>query len=689
MENTTSKKTLRLATSIDIHETEKRKKVPRTSLINLLNRINFKNGEIAIQFKHRKYSNLISLAAKPQTCNDTFLEILWSEPGGMKARLKFYELDGFNFSDGLKQVKVYPRLVEISDNGLIVELPEYGYETKLRAIKRHACRDVSAQISQDGSVVAGVLVNFCAESFTVKYRSDAAHLNVEFNPENPANVVMIHREAFIFSGKCKIIRQERHAGETLVVLKPDRDNIKRMRSKEYRTERLVLSPLPNLIFRHPLTQKKITIGVCDISGLGFSVEEDIDSSVLLPGLIIPELEIEFIHGFTITCKAQVLYRLPKEDVVRCGMMILDMNMQDHVKLSSLIHKAKNKYSYISSTNVDLDALWDFFFESGFVYPEKYIHIAEQKDKFISIYKKLYNENPEIARHVIYQERGKIYGHVSMFRYYQKTWLLHHHAAVKSSKHKAGLVVMDHILQYINELHSLPSARMKYIGCYFRPNNRFANRVFGASSRALNDLAKSSLDEFAYLHLHPDSVTCPSSSSLTLCETNHEELEILQKWYDEVSGGLMINALDLTPEMYCSDETICDDYLKAGFKRERKLFSLKKDDELMAVLIVNISDFGLNMSDLTNCIQFFVLDEDQLNKNMYNFALAKIAEYYEHTTVPVLLYPRSSAEILKLTAEKTYVLGLLNLNYMNDYLQFIESLTTPKRADIIKQVKQSL
>jgi len=137
------------------------------------------------------------------------------------------------------------------------------------------------------------------------------------------------------------------------------------------------------------------------------VEEDSETSVLLPGLIIPELEIELIHGLSIVCKAQVLYRIAKEDVVRCGMVILDMDMQDHIKLSSLIHKAKNKCSHIECNNIDLDALWDFFFETGFVYPAKYVHIAEQKEKFIAVYKKLYHEHPEIARYVIYQDRGRI------------------------------------------------------------------------------------------------------------------------------------------------------------------------------------------------------------------------------------------------------------------------------------------
>jgi len=682
MEITSSKKLWNLDSSSDMVDVEKRrKKIPRSNLINSLNRINFKNGDIVFKFKHKKYNNYIILKAKPQTCNDNLLECLWSEPSRIQSKWKLYDLEGFSFNDGLNQIEVQVQLVDYNDAGLIVELPEYSYEMQLRAVKRHLCKEVSAQISQEGIVVAGGLINFCGESFAIQYCSQSTPANLEINTENSANIVLMHKGEFIFSGKCTIIRQEKHANKSILVFKPEKDNIRKKKFNEHRTERLVLSPLPNLVFNHPLIQKKISLGLNDISALGFSVEEDSENSILLPGLIIPELKIELIHGMSISCKAQVIYRIPNGDVVRCGMVILDMNMQDHIKLSSLIHKAKNKHSSIDCTNIDLDALWDFFFDTGFVYPSKYIHIAEQKDKFLSIYKKLYNENPEISRYVIYQDKGKIYGHVAMLRYYQKTWLIHHHAAVKTTKNRAGLVVIEHIMQYINEIHSLPSAKIKYIGIYFRPDNRFAKRVFETTIRSLNDIKKSSIDEFAYYYIHHNVTKNTYSGSLSLSETDLEELEIFQDWYDEISGGLLIKALDLDTEAHLMDESICRDYVKAGLKREKKLFSLKKNDDLLAILIVNISDFGLNMSELTNCIQFFVLDQNQLDKHSYNFAIEKIVQFYEYTTVPVLLYPKSFAEKHQLPFEKTYFLGLLNLDYLNECLDVFLGIITPKKSDI--------
>jgi hypothetical protein len=678
---------LGLASSIQTDQQNSQdKNISKKHLINSLNRINFADGEISLLFRHTKYHSIISLQAQPQVCSNGYLQCLWTKPVKNPNKMKHYTFDGFTFTDGYKQIQVPAGLIELNEKGVDLELPQLSSETYRREVKRHDCKEISAQISQEGWHATGALVNFTAQSIAVNFHHEFSLLKNEIDPKHHVHLVLKMDREFIFSGSCRILRQKNSSDKKILILKPLTESVHRIKSKEFRSERLILNPLPNIIFQHPIIQKKINLGLIDISGLGFSVEEDKDNAVLLPGMVIPELEIQFMHGFSIRCKSQVLYRIDQGDVVKCGIVILDMNMRDHLKLSSFIHQAKNRNSYISTTNIDIEALWNFFFDSGFIYPDKYKHIAKQKDKFISVYNKLYTQNPEIARHVIYQNRGKIYGHVSMFRFYQSTWMMNHHAAVKSTKHKAGLVVMDHILQYINELHSLPSAKMNYIGCYFRPNNRFANRVFGAASKALNDLKKSSLDEFAYYHFQTGNPVEKPTSSWVLCESNSEDIEIMNHWYNKVYGGLLPSALDLAPDTFYKDEAISNEYLATGFKRDRKIFSLRKNDELMAIFVINISDFGLNMSDLTNCIQIFAMDQKLLSKKIINYALTQLAEYHENDFVPVLLYPKSYADDQNLSYSKTYTLCILNLDYISEYRQFIDSLTSHKKPIKIKQIK---
>lgn len=677
---------LRLATNITTDQQDnRRRRLSRTHLINSLNSIHFADGEISLRFRHNKYQSVISLPAKPQACNDTYLQCLWVDLVPNQNEMKYYTFDGFTFTDGYKQIQVPAELIEMNKQGVNFELPEYSYETFRRGVKRHDCQGISAQITQDGWFVTGKLFNFTAQAIAVNFHHEFSLLKNEIDPKLHVHLVLKRDNEFIFSGTCCILRQKNSNDKKILVLKPLAESVHRMKSKEFRSERLVPTPLPNIIFQHPIIQKKIHLRLNDISGLGFSVEEDMDNAVLLPGMVIPELEIEFMHGFSVQCKSQVLYRVNKGDVAKCGVVILDMSMRDHLKLSSFIHQAKNKNSYISTTNIDIEALWNFFFDSGFIYPEKYLHLAAEKEKFIATYRNLHKNHPEIVQQIIYQDKGKIYGHISIQRCYSKTWLLHHLAAIKSTKHKAGLVVLEQIFNHINEIHSLPSAKMDYLAGYFRPNNRFSSRLFGPETvHAINDLNKCSVDEFAYFHYVPGLIPEQPSSSDDLSESTPEDLSILRHWYDEESGGLAIRAMDLLPEKYSMDSETNKEYLAAGFKRDRKLFSFKKDDDLIAVLIANISDFGLNMSDLTNCIQIFVLDQKNFDKNIAQFALQQIATYYDNDTTPVLLYPKSYADSQGFSYEKTYNLGILNLEYINDYLDFKNSLTSHRKpVDIIQ------
>ena len=263
---------------------------------------------------------------------------------------------------------------------------------------------------------------------------------------------------------------------------PVRQEIQRYRKAEFRSQRQTLNPSPNIIFRHPLTRKRVDLKVIDLSGSGFSVEEDEHHAVLLPGLILPEIELRFANSFKIKCSAQVVFRKPTEGKaegrrLRCGIALIDVTAQDHVKLLGMLNQAKDKNSYLC-TDIDLDALWDFFFETGFIYPSKYALIHENKVEIRATYEKLYTRSPEIARYFVYQDNGTILGHMAMIRFWKGAWLTHHHAARKSALNRAGLLVLDQIGRFGYDTFRLRSMHMDYLVAYYRPQNKFPNRMFG-------------------------------------------------------------------------------------------------------------------------------------------------------------------------------------------------------------------
>jgi len=273
-------------------------------------------------------------------------------------------------------------------------------------------------------------------------------------------------------------------------------------------------------------------------------------------------------------------------------------------------------------DIDVDALWDFFFETGFIYPEKYVQIQKNKKEIKATYEKLYNLDSQIARHFIYQEKGLILGHMSMLRFYANSWLIQHHAAKTSAGHKAGLMVLEQIGQMVNDSHRLHSLHMQYMMCYYRPNNKFPRRVFGGAEQAINDPRGCASDCFAYMHYKP------------------------------VQNG---------------------NGARLGLKRERKLFSLKDHGCLKAIIAISLSDFGLNLSDLTNCIKIFALAPDVFRSKCLESLLSMVCARLGGEEIPVMLYPLTFVEEQRLPYDKLYNLWVCSLQYSDPYLRYLKRL----------------
>ncbi len=657
---------------------EAMKPVSRKRLINTLNRVNFRDGDIVLNFKHRTEVARLTFSVKPQPCLDETLECRWIDQAGPAMDLGSYEFENFFLSDGLRKIIVEADLLDQDVEGIRLALPDVSHNVSTRRVERHRCRGVNARMTFGADAISGQLVSFSALSFSVKLpsRDDSSSLPA---PGDQADVFLSRDGHAIFTGVCEVVRRAIKRRGLYIAFRPLRSTAPRDKQRRHRSVRPHISPLPNIIFPHPFTGRRVNLKARDISGAGFSVEEHANRAVLLAGMIIPEVQIEFLNGFAINCRAQVVYSDAKDDgSVKSGLAIVDMDVLDHTRLSSFLHQVVYKNSYACTTETDLDELWEFFFESGFIYPEKYAIIKNRKEHFKRLYRNLYGSNPHIARHVIYRDKGLILGHVSMFRYYQRTWLLHHHAAISSSRHKAGLVVMEHIMQYVNEFHRVFPELMQYICCYYQPENRFANRVFGAAARTIDDRRKCSLDAFAYFHLQAGAPPDALPGGWALEKPQEGDLTRLQRRYAQHSGGLMLECLDLVNRPLKHEKRMSSEYRRLGFTRERRLYSLKKGGVLYAVMAVNVSDVGLNMSDLTNCVQAFVIEPGQLPAETLLQALAVLARHYEHSSVPALIYPKEYADIQSIPYSKTYMMTVLDLDHVGAGLAFVDDLKTPSK-----------
>ena len=653
---------------------DKPRPVDRERLINKLNYLNFQNRTVLLAFEHARYGHELRVEARPQPCQENRLRCTWVDPRAARAISRYYVFSSLFVPDEQKLLQGIGRVTAMDEGGIVIELPELCSEVHTRRVMRHPCHGIQAQLLRNGSRFEGTLLDFSPLSFRVRVRSSPPQTFGWLTTGIPVTVVLANDREMLFSGDCRIVSMTSGRRTREYVLEPTQTRIQRFEHKQHRSVRQQFVPAPTIVFEHPLTGRLVSRKVLDLSGSGLAVEEDARNTVLMPGLMLPRLDLCFASNVKFACRAQVVHRQvlrpgSEECLVKCGLALLDMDVANHVQLVGLLHQADDRRSYVCN-QVDMDELWSFFFETGFIYPEKYGFMQKNREQIKQTYEKLYTRNPSIARHFIYQDGGKILGHMAMVRFYDSTWLIHHHAARSNYTYKAGLNVLEQIGRFITDSARFSFMHMDYVMCFYRPENRFPRSVFGGVCRSIDDPRKCSEALFAYLHLQCDrdhGKRRPAQYSLV--PADEDDLRELSSFCRHESAGLLISALNLTPGDSQQGE-LDEEFGKLGLKRERRLYALKRKDRLLAIVMVNLADIGLNLSDLTNCITLFVLNQQDLSRTVVYDALQKLAKSLGQEEIPVLIYPEAAAENLRLPVEKRYVLWSLMPHFSDSFHRYV-------------------
>lgn len=649
---------------------ERAESISQEDLTNRINRIHFKEGSILVHLKHPQYDESILVQAYPQACFSGNVTCKWSEGTTLIPDILKYGFLNLIISNGRTIILVPGELRSIDEHSLCVQLPKTSYAIGQRQARRYGCKGVTAQLTQNGFCAAGELLDFSPLGLRIRVRPETNSSFHWLNSDELVSVVLRRGNQILFSGVCALIREQGNFQEREFVLVPTDDTIKRFKRKQVRNPRLRLLPSPTVTFDHPFLRKKFQLEIKEISTSGFAVYDKTDEGVLMPGMILPKLSINFASELKMSCTAQVIHRCKeKTGGIHCGLAILDMDIQAFSLLTHMLTKALDPYAHLSDA-VDMDALWEFFFESGFIYPTKYRLIQSNREDFKETYRKLYQERPEIAKHFTYQKKGRIYGHVSMVRAYQRSWMIHHYAARSMERRRTGFRVLKQMMHYLNDMCRLPSAKMDYVICYFRPENRFPNLVFGGFARALNNRHGCSMDLFAYLPYTSLSLGTELPKGWSLKECSEKDLWELKRFYSHYSGGLLMEVLGLDQEDL-GEERLDDVYGRVGFHRKCKAYSLSHQDELGAVLIVNQSDLGLNFSELLNGIKILVTNPEALPWNILSTAIGKLTAVYHMEKVPILFYPFEYVQAENIPYEKRYQLWTLNVRYGQKYMEFMQ------------------
>jgi hypothetical protein len=216
-------------------------------------------------------------------------------------------------------------------------------------------------------------------------------------------------------------------------------------------------------------------------------------------------------------------------------------------------------------------------------------------------------------------------------------------------------------RFVHDTFRIRGLQMDYMVFYYRPQNRFPHRVFGGVARHLNNPKICSLDPFAFTRIEDSPENRPSlPAGWRISAATAADLEDLACFYERISGGLMLKAMDLEPSSW-QEERLCREFQNHGFKRERHLFALKAGDRLKALLIVNVSDVGLNLADLVHCVNAVVLEPGELPPEVLLSAVQMTLRATGQPGIPTLIFPLSYAEDNRIPIEKVYHLWAYDIH----------------------------
>jgi len=157
----------------------------------------------------------------------------------------------------------------------------------------------------------------------------------------------------------------------------------------------------------------------------------------------------------------------------------------------------------------------------------------------------------------------------------------------------------------------------------------------------------------------------------LLEAQPEDFFELKNFYEFLSGGIMLDAMELNEGG--SIKELSKEYQQLGLKKEKHVISIKKGDKLKAVAIINISDVGLNLADLTSNIEIIVIDSSELTKDVLYLALSQLSKKFDQDEIPVLIYPVSYVEKNSIPYEKLYNQWTLNMKYTDFYFKYLDKI----------------
>ena len=302
----------------------------------------------------------------------------------------------------------------------------------------------------------------------------------------------------------------------------------------------------------------------------------------------------------------------------------------------------NKYS--------VDALFEKYAEIGFLYPEKLSLLKPFLNKIKANWKIL-KESPEELLWILSIQNGNQENFASVSGIKQSNYgLLAQHLVSDGNPFLTLKVMLD--AQFRAE-HLCSEDEVRSTQNWFRPNNRYAYRIFSSMYKKLGN-EKAFIKQYEYLHLDVADIMPYSNQNYRIEEVTGYDIELIE-FVKEQYSNVFVKAEELDQQDILLN-TLNNKYEKYGLKRYRRICKVinQETNQIKACIIANRSPIGLNFSFLENRC-YYITDNTVKEPELFamlsvmnNYA-AKVYDDFELGKVPIVTDELTSRSLQTLGA----------------------------------------
>jgi len=357
--------------------------------------------------------------------------------------------------------------------------------------------------------------------------------------------------------------------------------------------------------------------VLDVTTAGCAFEYDPRIALFPLGALIPRVGLRFKDDVLDVGSARVRStERVGPNRVKCGIEFQPLSSLQRANIyGAIVHC--DKPNIHDGVGHSFDELWDFFLETGFLYPAKLERIDYPAVR--RTFEALLEHPTPLCQFILFEESGRTYGHISALRAYSRTCLGQHLAA----QHAVRGVSLGRMLTVAMLQFQDYQPEVEWIRLFYRPNNPWPRFVYGSFAQRAADSISVDHRTYDYLTLPLPAAPLTPSSSVRFMEPEDEPM--LEAWFIERGRTAQMRAEDFVSrrmELAQLDEA----YRALGLERRREILVFEQHGRVRGFAALEISSPGLNLSELTSAFRLLLFDSDA--EVVRALVTASIARYTE-------------------------------------------------------------